>query len=252
MSSSPDLPPDQVRPGDPKMAEQDVWQAMDEQGNDAESAQQNSPEDNNLDGQKPNQLPRSPGEMKPGDQLQQDGDQESEDSQQGSQNAENSRQSLPQSLMDALKNMMSKTSNQQKNQQSNDAQGAAQSGNSHQPGSMQSDQKGDSKGSSDSQQKSSQNTGSGAGSQEGTKGLLKDHAALPVRAVPERVALESTGYKEQTRVRNETGTGTAQLPVRNVSPQAAAVVNGAEQENIPARYRLYVQRYFEHADNGQK
>jgi hypothetical protein len=31
-----------------------------------------------------------------------------------------------------------------------------------------------------------------------------------------------------------------------------AVVNGAEQENIPARYRLYVQRYFEHTENAQQ
>jgi len=27
-----------------------------------------------------------------------------------------------------------------------------------------------------------------------------------------------------------------------------AAIKGAEQENIPVRYRLYVQRYFEHAD----
>jgi hypothetical protein len=44
-------------------------------------------------------------------------------------------------------------------------------------------------------------------------------------------------------------TGTAELPVRDVSPQAVAVINGAEQENIPARYRPYVQHYFEHEDN---
>jgi hypothetical protein len=30
--------------------------------------------------------------------------------------------------------------------------------------------------------------------------------------------------------------------------QQDAVVNGSEQENIPARYRFYIQRYFEHAD----
>jgi len=40
--------------------------------------------------------------------------------------------------------------------------------------------------------------------------------------------------------------------VRDLSPQQDAVTNGAEQENIPARYRFYVQRYFEHADNGKQ
>ena len=53
-------------------------------------------------------------------------------------------------------------------------------------------------------------------------------------------------------MRVDTETGTAQLALRDASPQAEAVINGAEQENIPARYRLYVQRYFEHADSGKR
>ena len=125
-------------------------------------------------------------------------------------------------------------------------------GNSSQPGAGEADKKGDSRGSSDSQQKATQNSSSGAGSQQGSKELKKDQAALPVNAVPDRVALESNGFKEQTRMRIDGGTGTARVPVRDVSPQAVAVTNGAEQENIPARYRLYVQRYFEHPENGQK
>jgi hypothetical protein len=49
-----------------------------------------------------------------------------------------------------------------------------------------------------------------------------------------------------------TETGTAQLGVRDISPQQDAVINGAEQENIPARYRFYVQRYFEHSNAGKQ
>ena len=70
--------------------------------------------------------------------------------------------------------------------------------------------------------------------------------------MPDRVALEASGLKEQIRMRALPETGTAQLPTRDVSSSAAAVINGAEQENIPARYRLYVQHYFEHAEDGKR
>jgi hypothetical protein len=39
--------------------------------------------------------------------------------------------------------------------------------------------------------------------------------------------------------------GTAKLPVGDGRSDAAAVINGAEQEDVPARYRVYVQRYFD-------
>ncbi len=140
-----------------------------------------------------------------------------------SQNSENSHQSLSQSLMQALKNMLSNSPNQQANNQANqkqpNSQGMQQSGNSNQPGSGEADKKGDSRGSSDSQQKATQNSSSGAGSQQGSKELKKDQAALPVNAVPDRVALESNGFKEQTRMRIDGGTGTARAArSRCVSP----------------------------------
>jgi hypothetical protein len=167
------------------------------------------------------------------------------------------RQSMSQSLMQALKNMMSKSPNQQSNnnranQQPPNSQGSPQSGNSNQPGATESDKRGDSKGSSDAKQKASQTASEGAGSQQGTKDLRTDLESHPVNAVPDRVALESSGFKEQTRMKVATETGTAQLAVRDQAPQQNAVTNGSEQENIPARYRFYVQRYFEHADNGKR
>jgi hypothetical protein len=176
--------------------------------------------------------------------------------QQSESQSSESKQSLSQSLMQALKNMLSNSQSQQAGNQANQKQpnapGMPQSGNSRQPGAGESDKKGDSRGSSDAQQKATQNSSNGAGSQQGSKELKKDQAANPVNAVPDRVALESNGFKEKTHVRMDTGTGTAQLPVRDVSPQALAVTNGAEQENIPARYRWYIQHYFEHPDSGQK
>jgi hypothetical protein len=140
----------------------------------------------------------------------------------------------------------------QKPQQQN-SQGAPQSGNSHQPGSNESDKKGESKGNSDAEQKATNSASNGAGSQQGLKEMKKNqdtHSAA--HAVPDRVALESSGFKEQTRMRIDTETGSAQLAVGDASSQSAAVINGAEQENIPPRYRLYVQRYFEHANNGTR
>ena len=169
------------------------------------------------------------------------------------QNAEG-RQSLGQSLLQALKNMLSNSPNQdassRANQQLANAQGTPQSGNAHQPGSAESDKKGDSRGSSDAKQKASQTSGEGAGSQMGNKELRKDQEMPPVNVVPDRVALEASGFKDQTRMKVATDPGSAQLAERAGAPPAEAAINGAEQENIPARYRFYVQRYFEHADNG--
>jgi hypothetical protein len=175
---------------------------------------------------------------------------------QSEQTGPQGRQSVGQSLMQALKNMMSKSPNQQSNnnrpnQQPPNSQGSPQSGNSNQPGATESDKRGDSKGNSDAKQKASQTASEGAGSQQGTKELRTDLESKPVNAVPDRVALESSGFKEQTRMKVATETGTAQLAEHDQAPQQDAVTNGSEQENIPARYRFYVQRYFEHADNGK-
>jgi hypothetical protein len=273
VNSKPDSPDDKVRPGKSPTAPDDLWKANDDQGSKAEDGQQDSPEANagdQMQEQPPSSMQGGQGEAKAGDsEQQQGGDRQSQQGNNGSermggdtqqqsdsQDSENSHQSLSQSLMQALKNMLSNSPSQQANNQANQKQpnspGMPQSGNSRQPGSGEADKKGDSRGMSDAQQKATQNSSSGAGSQQGSKELKKDQTSLPVNAVPDRVALESNGFKEQTRVRMDGGTGTARLPVRDVSPQAVAVTNGAEQENIPARYRLYVQHYFEHPESGQK
>lgn len=179
----------------------------------------------------------------------------SKSEEQSEQQGPEGRQSLGQSILQALKNMMSnspnQTSNNRASRQPPNGQGTPQSGNSQQPGATESDKRGDSRGNSDAKQKATQTASEGAGSQEGTKELRKDQEAHPINAVPDRVALEASGYKEQTRMKVPTETGTAQLAVRDLSPRQEAVTNGAEQENIPARYRFYVQRYFDHADNGK-
>jgi hypothetical protein len=70
--------------------------------------------------------------------------------------------------------------------------------------------------------------------------------------VQDRVALDTTDFRTQSRERTSAGPGNAQVPLSNVSPQPVAAVKGAEQENIPLRYRLYVKRYFEHTTKTER
>jgi hypothetical protein len=257
---------EETQRGDAASNTDDLWKASDDKGAGAE--EQKDAADAGLGDQPQDEL-QAPGNQEgnpSGEARQQDSNSQSQEgkggsdsadgkSQQSEQQGPEGRQSLGQSLMQALKNMMSNSPNQQSNsraaQQPPNGQGTPQSGNSHQPGATESDKRGESRGNSDAKQKATQTASEGAGSQQGTKELRKDQEAHPVNAVPDRVALEASGYKEQTRMKVATETGTAQLAVRDVSPRQDAVINGAEQENIPARYRFYVQRYFEHADNGK-
>jgi hypothetical protein len=266
VTMKPDAAGEETQRGDAASNSDDLWKAddkgagADEQKNSADAGLGDQPQD---ELQAPGNQEGTPS----GEARQQDSNSQSQEGKSGSDSADNKsqqqseqqgqegRQSLGQSLMQALKNMMSNSPNQQSNnrapQQPPNGQGTPQSGNSPQPGATESNKRGESRGNSDAKQKATQTASEGAGSQQGTKELRKDQETHPVNAVPDRVALEASGYKEQTRMKVATETGTAQLAMRDVSPRQDAVINGAEQENIPARYRFYVQRYFEHADNGK-
>jgi hypothetical protein len=267
VTMKPDTPGEETQRGESASNSEDLWKANDDKG--AGADEQKDSVDGGASDQPQDEM-RPPGNQEgspTGEARQQDNNSQSQDGKSGSDSADNKsqqqseqqgpegRQSLGQSLMQALKNMMSNSPNQQSNnrasQQPPNGQGTPQSGNSQQPGATESDKRGESRGSSDAKQKASQTASEGAGSQQGSKELRKDQETHPVNAVPDRVALESSGFKEQTRMKVATETGTAQLAERDVSPQQDAVINGAEQENIPARYRFYVQRYFEHADNAK-
>jgi hypothetical protein len=264
--AKPDAAGDETRRPDAASNTEDLWKANDDKGNDAKD--QNDTADMGEGDQQQDQLQAGNQAGTPAGDSRQDSIAQSQEGKSGDNSNEGNsqqpseqqgpegRQSLGQTLMQALKNMMSNSPSQQSNnraaQQPPNGQGTPQSGNSHQPGATDSDKRGDSRGNSDAKQKATQTASEGAGSQEGSKELRKDQASHPVNAVPDRVALEASGFKEQTRMKVPTETGTAQLATHDVSPQKDAVINGAEQENIPARYRFYVQRYFEHADNGKQ
>ena len=266
VTMKPDVTGEETQRGDAVSSSEDLWNAgddknagADQQKDSAEAGAGDQPQDEmQASG---NQEGNPSGEARPQDSYSQSqegksgSDNANGKSQQSEQQGPQGRQSLGQSLMQALKNMMSNSPNQQSNnrasQQPPNGQGTPQSGNSQQPGATESDKRGESRGNSDAKQKATQTASEGAGSQQGSKELRKDQETHPINAVPDRVALEASGFKEQTRMKVATETGTAQLASRDVSPQQDAVTNGAEQENIPARYRFYVQRYFEHADNGK-
>lgn len=264
--TKPDAAGEETQRADSASNTEDLWKANDEKSanaddpkNQADAGEGDRQQDQMQAG---NQAGDSNGDARQDDSYSQsqegkNGTENSSDKagEQSEQQGPEGRQSLGQSLMQALKNMMSNSPNQQSNnragQQPPNGQGTPQSGNSRQPGATDSDKKGESRGNSDAKQKATQTASEGAGSQQGTKELRKDQETHPVNGVPDRVALEASGFKDDTRMKVPTETGTAQLGVQNVAPQQDAVVNGAEQENIPARYRFYVQRYFEHADNGK-
>ena len=266
VTMKPDAAGEETQRGYAASSSDDLWKANDDKGAGAEDQKDSADAGT---GDQPQDELQAPGNQEgtpSGEARQQDSYSQSQEGKSGSENADGKsqqseqqgpegRQSLGQSLMQALKNMMSNSPNQQSNNRANqqppNGQGTPQSGNSHQPGATESDKRGESRGNSDAKQKATQTASEGAGSQQGSKELRKDQETHPINAVPDRVALEASGFKEQTRMKVATETGTAQLAVRDVSPQQDAVTNGAEQENIPARYRFYVQRYFEHADNGK-
>jgi hypothetical protein len=269
VTTKPDALSDETRKSETALSSDNLWQTNDEKGADAKEAQDaletadgSAPQDqmqppadqNPSTGGSPqegNDSPQAQDGKNPGDNSQSNSQKQS-----SSQGSQKSGQSLTQSLMQALKSMMASAPNQKSTDRGNqssqpDSQGAPQSGDSHQPGTSDSEKQGDSRGTSDAKQKAAQSASNGAGSQQGMKDLRKELDSHPVNAVPDRVALESSGFKEQTRMRVDTETGAAQMAVRDSSAQSQAVINGAEQENIPARYRLYVQRYFEHAGSSK-
>jgi membrane protein implicated in regulation of membrane protease activity len=273
MMTKQDDATDEVRAGENNPPPDDLWQNGDDKQKDPRNGDQGAP-DAGPDDQQQNQASTS-GNQTPSStssESQQQSGTQSQQSQNATSSAQNKSgqqqqqeskegeksQSLGQSLMQALKDMMSNPQKQDSNNQGNqpsqqsNAQGTPQAGNANSTNGNPNGQKSDSRGTSDAQAKPSDSASSGAGSQAGLKQKRADFDSHQVTAVPDRVALETGTYKEQMRMRTETEAGTAQMAIRDVSSQSVAVVNGAEQENIPARYRNYVQHYFEHTDAGQQ
>jgi hypothetical protein len=169
------------------------------------------------------------------------------------------QQSLGQKLMQALKDMMGsmtgQDASQSPSQPSQETQGPSTPGQGGQ--SAESAAKGGQQGTlsndpaKNAPEKSGQHSGAGNGTQPLSAKQPGQDAAQQNSSnlVPERVQLDASDYRVQTRPREMVGPGNAEVPLTNASALGSATTNGAEQENIPLRYRQYVQRYF---DQGQK
>jgi len=191
---------------------------------------------------------------------------EPQDSASDSESAGNQNQSLTRTMMQALKNLLASAMGAPKAQSrgqsgQNAAQGSPQqsppmqgnSGNqSPQPG------KGNERGSdaasnapSGAMQPGGQKAGMGIGQQPGSEEGAPSEP-LPASLKPDRVALDTQQFSGEAQVRARVGQGRVSSPARNVGGPSTAAVNGAEQENVPLRYRLYVQRYFDQAPKARK
>jgi len=165
-------------------------------------------------------------------------------------------ESLVESLLETVKGMASGDGGQD---QPANGENKQQSAHNDSPPSSDSAQPDPSSGGTqdESQNKSDgQHASSGAGDklrdpQPMAKNILKS-TDPSVKAVPDRVALPSANINDQPRTRSSADTGASQMAVRDVSPRAMAAINGGEQNDIPARYRVYLQRYFEHDDAKKK
>lgn len=181
----------------------------------------------------------------------QNGEQGGSDQQQQSQDKSPAGNSVLQALKNLMKNMagdQAGTQGQAGGQPS--SSGSQQGGNSAGQGTKSDDNKESADQKNSGSSSDSQKPGSGAG--DGSTPLpgqgVKPAPALAGNLVPDRVDIQANEYRQQGQMRTLAIPGEAQVPLRDVKPQPTAAVKGAEQENIPERYRLYVQRYFERPD----
>lgn len=172
----------------------------------------------------------------------------------GQQQQAGEQSSSSNSMLQALKNMMKNMSGQPSSSPGESGGQPSASGSSQQAGNSPG-QGAKSDNSKDSDQKDAGSSpgskkpggGAGNGSTPVPKEGPKNAPPLPKNTVADRVDLESNNFRQQGRIRTTSAVGMAQLPLQDIKPQPTAAIKGAEQENIPVRYRLYVQRYFEHS-----
>ncbi len=242
--------------GDPGQQGQAQDNQQGNQAGDSQAQEQGQPQGQQQgDSQQKQQAgnsPQSSGGNGNGDQSQ------AKDQQQSGSGGE--RPSLAQSVMQALKNLLNSARGQQsgsppqqaaQNGQPSSNQGSQQNGsqgnqNSQQNPSDQQGQESTSRSSSNSQQDGNQKSSTGIGTEPGSQ-EMRPNPPLASKTNADRVPLESTDFSGQARVRTRVGPGTAQVPLTDRVADSLAATDGAEQENIPQRYRMYVQKYFDHA-----
>jgi hypothetical protein len=234
------------------------WDEDSQAGNTGEPADLGDPESGDADaqgqGQDASQAADAPQNQQSADANQssqgENGNERAGEQQQGGE-----QQSAANSMLQALKNLMKNMAGQSSNSPGESGGQPSAAGSSQQAGNSPG-QGAKSDSSKDSDQKDSGSSpgskkpggGAGNGSTPVPKQAPKTTPPPPKNTVPDRVDLEANNFRQQGRTRTTSAVGAAQLPLRDIKPQPVAAIKGAEQENIPVRYRLYVQRYFEHTE----
>jgi hypothetical protein len=179
------------------------------------------------------------------------GDQKGDGKQQAGQPSPSNSGSMMQTLKNLMKNMSGQPSSSpgESGGQPSAAGSSQQAGNSPGQGAKSDSPKdSDQKDTGSSPGSKKPGGGAGNGSTPVPKEGPKNAPPLPKNSVTDRVDLEANNFRQQGRIRTTSAVGMAQLPLQDIKPQPVAAIKGAEQESIPVRYRLYVQRYFEHTD----
>ena len=195
------------------------------------------------------------------------GDQQKGDRQDaGAQPQDKKSSSLAQKLTQALKDLMAKATGQQPRDQQNEqrmpqqqgndpAQGQNQPqnpGNQNQgnqgarPPSQDSDAKANGSGPQMTNQQGEGNAPNGRGN---NQSQLTKNPMLDANATADVVPLAATTFKGQASVLTTAQPGQALVPQRDTSALPTATTNGAEQGDVPLRYRAYIQQYFNHPDS---
>ncbi|MGH9690212.1 MAG: hypothetical protein ACRD4C_03795 [Candidatus Acidiferrales bacterium] len=238
-----DWEPDSTQPGQPVGKSSNL-----QSGQSSPQAQEGSKSDSKQPGAEANQQSQTAQSTEHGSSEQQ-----ASNSSQG-----NNEQSGAKSVIQALKNLIKSIRGQQSPQspppaewapgdQPPTAQASADSGNAHEHTAQGDTSKGDSDRRDASAISDPKKPGGGAGN--GSTAIARQGVnnppPVPTNLIRDRVDLDATDFRQLGHLRASAGPGTALVPLRDVQPQSVATIKGAEQENIPVRYRLYVQRYFE-------
>lgn len=250
----------------PGWGDQDSGPALPESGGagsrdqqDAQRQQAPSPEQQG-DRQQGNGQGQNGRQDSQGAQQAQNGSRGAQHGEQGSPTGGSQRPSLAQSVVQAIKNLLnSATGAQSAASRGQESQGESQLQAAAQPSSQPGHAKGERSGQagqdssqasardgSGEQQQPGQKSNAGIGTHPGSDRMARNQP-LPGRLIPERVPLDAQRFYGEAQVRARAGDATVSTEARDVAPNTFASMSGAERENIPLRYRVYVRRYFERA-----
>jgi len=77
---------------------------------------------------------------------------------------------------------------------------------------------------------------------------MSKNPTLETHPTADIVSLAATKFRGQASVLTTAQAGTALVPLRDASAPPTATTDGAEQRDVPLRYRSYLQQYFNHPD----